>query len=78
MGFLRRTPGHPEPPPQGAAPKPGRSVYEDRAESVEPKIIVAEGRIVGYELSDGTFVEARPCCESPLECERDECWTRIV
>jgi hypothetical protein len=33
MGFLRRTPSHPEPEPQphGAAPnKPGRSVYEDR------------------------------------------------
>jgi hypothetical protein len=57
----------------------GPSVYEDRYSAAERTVIVATsgpraGRIVGYEQADGTFVEAGPCCENPLYCERPECW----
>jgi hypothetical protein len=57
----------------------GRSVYEQRfgeAPSRPVKVIVrhGEGRIVGYELADGTFVESGPCCRDPLHCERRQCW----
>ena len=60
-----------------------RSIYEDRYGAADRKVIVAAngplaGRIVGYERADGTFVEAGPCCESPLDCERPECWTVLV
>jgi hypothetical protein len=64
-------------------PRRGRSAYEDRDSAVDRTVIVATngpraGRIVGYELADGTFVEAKPCCENPLHCDRAECWTVLV
>jgi hypothetical protein len=32
------------------------------------------GRIVGYELEDGTIVKGGDCCERPWECHRPQCW----
>jgi hypothetical protein len=41
------------------------------------KLIVAQGtgRVVGYEMADGTTVKAgEPCCEDPRQCRSEECW----
>lgn len=40
------------------------------------KVIVEQGvgRIIGYELPDGTLVKVKPCCDNPVACEKDECW----
>jgi hypothetical protein len=58
-----------------------RSVFEERFEQPTGpvKMIVrqGEGRILGYELPDGTFIEMKPCCDDPASCTREECWTRI-
>ena len=37
-------------------------------------MITANGMIVGYELDDGSTIEAPECCERPADCERPECW----
>src|SRR5918994_4674483 len=42
-----------------------------RAEPAPPKILVAEGRIVGYE-TDREFFEGKPWCDDPIRCERKE------
>jgi hypothetical protein len=64
-------------PKQGE--KPGkvlgrRSRYSNRYTSKPAKIFTANGRITGYELSDGTIVVGKDCCERPWECHRPECW----
>jgi hypothetical protein len=76
VNWWDRTEAGSEPSSRRGLRSAARSVYEDRAKPVEPKIIVAEGRIVGYEI-DGQFVKAQPCCENPLECERPECWRQL-
>lgn len=50
-------------------------LYAERVSDRKPKrILVSGGRIVGYELSDGTVVPPDNCCDDPLACEREECW----
>jgi hypothetical protein len=49
----------------GEQQRQGSSVYADRfTDDHAPRIAFANGQ----------FVEIRPCCENPLECERPECW----
>jgi hypothetical protein len=65
--------------PKGGEPDKSRvlrrSRYADLPGPRDTKIVVSDGRIIGHELGDGTFVELADCCENPYACERDECWT---
>jgi hypothetical protein len=53
------------------------SVYEDRGRDAAPTEVVFNwrtGELVGYQLRDGTFREAGPCCDRPLDYRHEECW----
>jgi hypothetical protein len=60
--------------PEVRPDKPRRSRYADAPHSRDTKVVVADGRIIGHELGDGTFVKLKDCCENPCACEREECW----
>jgi hypothetical protein len=60
---------------------PRRSAYEDRyTPKQEVTTLITPARnFVGLEV-DGRFVpadELPACCESPIDCERPDCWTRV-
>jgi hypothetical protein len=60
-----------------------RSLYDDRFKAkprVTPVINVwGDGRVTTGVEVDGEYApsESLICCESALDCDRPECWTRI-
>jgi hypothetical protein len=68
-------------PPEASRARPRQSIYEDRyaARRQVTTLITPAGKFVGLDV-DGEFVpadELPACCESPIDCERPECWTPI-
>jgi hypothetical protein len=59
-------------------PRPGPSVYENHRRATGPVVVLMtpHGRFVGVEAG-GKFIEARPCCDDPADCDRPGCWTQI-
>ena len=73
-----------EKPRESGSRKSVRERFRDLIFAGEPpepagpqKLIVRGEHIVGYEVG-GRFIPAKPCCDNPLRCSREECWTRLA
>ena len=68
-----------EPKKDAARKAPGhRSRYSLPDPPKAARIIVEQGagKVVGYEMADGTVIKAgQPCCDDPTLCQRVECWS---